>query len=173
MNSDKNLLPDLSLTNTESQALQKIKVIVTTQFPVERMALFGSVVRGEADEESDIDLLVVTRQPLNRRERHQITDIVCEINLDYGTNFSTLVVDGDAWDHGPISLLSIHEEVQREGVLIWHSKKLLPDTFGTFEEMAEFWDTHDVTDYEEYLTPVEVKFLQKGKLYVRNYQSNL
>lgn len=82
------------------------------------MALFGSVVRGEADEESDIDLLVVTKQPLNRRERHQITDIVCEINLDYGTNFSTLVVDSEAWEHGPISLLSIHEEVQREGVLV-------------------------------------------------------
>ncbi|MFN8454965.1 MAG: CopG family antitoxin [Anaerolineae bacterium] len=32
----------------------------------------------------------------------------------------------------------------------------LPETFDTFEEMAEFWDSHDVTDYEEYLTPVEV-----------------
>ena len=31
-----------------------------------------------------------------------------------------------------------------------------PETFDTFEEMAEFWDTHAVTDYEEYLTPVEV-----------------
>jgi len=31
----------------------------------------------------------------------------------------------------------------------------LPETFDTFEQMAEFWDTHDVTDYEEYLTPVE------------------
>lgn len=35
-------------------------------------------------------------------------------------------------------------------------KEPLPETFDTFEEMAEFWDTHDVTDYEEYLTPVEV-----------------
>lgn len=32
----------------------------------------------------------------------------------------------------------------------------LPETFDTFEEMAEFWDTHDITDYEGYLTPVEV-----------------
>ncbi len=32
----------------------------------------------------------------------------------------------------------------------------LPETFDTFEEMAEFWDTHDVTDFEEYLTPVEI-----------------
>jgi hypothetical protein len=35
------------------------------------------------------------------------------------------------------------------------TKDPLPETFDTFEEMAEFWDTHDITDYEEYLTPVE------------------
>lgn len=35
------------------------------------------------------------------------------------------------------------------------TKDPLPETFDTFEEMAEFWDTHDVTDCEEYLTPVE------------------
>jgi predicted nucleotidyltransferase len=118
MRNHKKALSKIPLTIIESQALQKIKSIVTTRFPVERMALFGSVVRGEADEESDIDLLVVTKRPLDRQERHQITDIVCEVNLDYGTNFSTLVVDSQAWDHGPISLLSIHEEIQREGVLV-------------------------------------------------------
>jgi hypothetical protein len=36
------------------------------------------------------------------------------------------------------------------------TKDPLPETFDTFKEMAEFWDTHDVTDYEEYLTQVEV-----------------
>jgi hypothetical protein len=36
------------------------------------------------------------------------------------------------------------------------AKDPLPETFDTLEEMAEFWDTHDLTDYEEYLTPVEV-----------------
>ncbi len=35
-------------------------------------------------------------------------------------------------------------------------KDPMRDTFETFEKMADFWDTHDVTDYEEYLTPVEV-----------------
>lgn len=32
----------------------------------------------------------------------------------------------------------------------------LPGTFDTFEEMADFWETHDVTDYAEYFTPVEM-----------------
>ena len=31
----------------------------------------------------------------------------------------------------------------------------LPETFDTLEEIAEFWETHDLTDYESYLTPVE------------------
>ena len=35
------------------------------------------------------------------------------------------------------------------------TRDLLPEGFKTFEGLAEFWDTHDVTDYAEYLTPVE------------------
>jgi hypothetical protein len=31
----------------------------------------------------------------------------------------------------------------------------LPEEFETLEELSEFWDTHDVADYAEYLTPVE------------------
>jgi len=33
----------------------------------------------------------------------------------------------------------------------------LPETFTTLEELADFWDTHDLTDYEEYLTPVDME----------------
>ncbi len=43
------------------------------------------------------------------------------------------------------------------------TKDALPETFDTFEEMTEFWDTHDVTDYEEYLTPVEIEALVNPK----------
>jgi len=31
----------------------------------------------------------------------------------------------------------------------------LPEEFETLDDLAEFWDTHDTADYEEYLTPVE------------------
>ena len=35
------------------------------------------------------------------------------------------------------------------------AKTELPATFETLDEMAEFWDTHDVTDFAEFLTPVD------------------
>ncbi len=31
----------------------------------------------------------------------------------------------------------------------------LPEDFGTTEAAGEFWDTHDLTDYLEYLRPVD------------------
>ena len=33
----------------------------------------------------------------------------------------------------------------------------LPDEFASEEEAGEFWDSHSITDYEEYLEPVEFK----------------
>lgn len=39
----------------------------------------------------------------------------------------------------------------------------LPETFATLEEMAEFWDTHDIADYEQYLTTVEVTIAAQPK----------
>ncbi len=32
----------------------------------------------------------------------------------------------------------------------------LPDEFKSYEEAAEFWDTHSITDYEEFLEPVHL-----------------
>ncbi len=31
----------------------------------------------------------------------------------------------------------------------------LPDEFSSEEEAGEFWDTHSITDYQEYLEPME------------------
>lgn len=47
--------------------------------------------------------------------------------------------------------------------MVENNRDPLPETFDTFEEMAEFWDTHDVTDYEEYLTLVEATISAQPK----------
>ena len=36
-------------------------------------------------------------------------------------------------------------------------KDALPETFSSYEEAGEFWDTHDSTDYLEHLIPVEAE----------------
>ncbi len=112
-----NTIENEILTRTQMQALNEIKKMIRNKFDIENIILYGSSVRGELDEESDIDLLIITKKALSRKIRHKITEIVFEVNLKYETNYSTFVVDHDSWENGPYSILPIHEEIEREGVI--------------------------------------------------------
>jgi len=107
---------ETSLSSTQSEALREIKARVMAGFPVVDFVLYGSAARGEADEESDMDLMIVVSEPITRFKRHEITDIVFEVNLHFGSNFSTLVVDQESWETGMISVLPLRDEILREGI---------------------------------------------------------
>lgn len=112
-------LDDITLTANQARALDELRQRLFEEFDIEALILYGSVARGEADEESDLDLLVVTFQPFTSRfARHAITDVVFEVNLRYNTNFSTLVVDRDAWDAGVVTVLPLRDEILRDGIAL-------------------------------------------------------
>lgn len=108
----------ISLTSNQREALDEIKRKIQEKFDIKAFLLYGSMARGEADEESDSDLLVVTLTKLTRFERHEITNSVFEINLKYDTNFSTLVIDNESWEGGMISVLPIRDEIIRDGIQV-------------------------------------------------------
>ena len=106
----------IHLTIHQTQALNELQRVLLSQFEIVNLVLFGSVARGEADEESDIDILVLTARPFTRFERHKITDRTFEINLRYNTNFSTMVIDNESWERGIISVLPLHDFILNEGI---------------------------------------------------------
>ena len=83
---------------------------------MDRIVLFGSVARGEADEESDVDLLIVLKDPPSHHLRNRITHVILDINLEYDTNLSELIIDRESWDYGPLSVLPIHQVIEEEGI---------------------------------------------------------
>jgi predicted nucleotidyltransferase len=109
-------LEDLELPPHICQALQAARELITKEFAVDRVVLFGSVARGTADEESAIDLLVVLKDCPDHQMRNRISSIIFHINLEYDTNFSDLVVDQRAWDEGMLLVLPIYAKIEREGV---------------------------------------------------------
>ena len=107
---------NITLAPNQHQALGELRRRLFDEFDIEALILYGSVARGEADEESDLDLLIVTARPLMRPARHEITDMVFEVNLLYGTNFSTLVVDRNSWEAGVFSVLPLRDEILKDGI---------------------------------------------------------
>lgn len=107
---------ETSLSSTQSEALREIKARVMAGFRVVDFVLYGSAARGEADEESDLDLMIVVSEPISRFKRHEITNIVFDTNLEFGTNFSTLVVDQESWETGIVSVLPLKDEIMRDGI---------------------------------------------------------
>lgn len=111
-------LDDVTLAPYQRDALVELRQRLSVEFEIEGVVLFGSAVRGEADEESDLDLLILTKKPMTRPNRHQITDLIFDINLRHGTNLSSLVIDRETWERGVVSVLPIHDEILRDGVAL-------------------------------------------------------
>jgi predicted nucleotidyltransferase len=59
-------LVELPVADGEKAAMEEAKRLLTEKFPVDRVILFGSKARGDDDEESDINLLVLTSNEIDR-----------------------------------------------------------------------------------------------------------
>lgn len=104
------------LSDNERAALVEIKRRVSALFDVRRYILFGSKARGEATPDSDVDLLMITGRQLPHRDRHVISRLITEVNLEYDTLFSFIAVDQSEWNSKLYSYLPIHGNVEREGI---------------------------------------------------------
>ncbi|MBW4481478.1 MAG: nucleotidyltransferase domain-containing protein [Tildeniella torsiva UHER 1998/13D] len=90
--------------------------LLQSQFPVEKVILYGSKVSGQDTDESDIDLLVLTQHPLPWQQRNAITDALFDIELAHDVVISTLVVAQTDWLNGYYTRLPIYQEISQQGV---------------------------------------------------------
>ncbi|MEE8428785.1 MAG: nucleotidyltransferase domain-containing protein [Gammaproteobacteria bacterium] len=90
----------IALEDKDRRAIAATVRLLQQRFPVERVILYGSKARGTDDEESDIDLLVLTSRELGWRERGAVTDALFDIEMDHGVVISALVISERQWSTG-------------------------------------------------------------------------
>jgi predicted nucleotidyltransferase len=106
----------LKLAPSERDALSKLVTEVRASWPDAKFKLFGSKVTGTADEESDLDILILLPGDVTRETRQRIIHMVFDINLALGTNISPLILSEQEWNRGLVTALPIHYYIEEEGV---------------------------------------------------------
>jgi len=106
------------LSENEKKALESLMTELRASWPDVKVKVFGSKVKGVADEESDLDILVLMPCTVLDNIRKGVIHMIFDINLVYGTNLSPLILSADEWGGGLISVLPIHAFIEEEGVTL-------------------------------------------------------
>ncbi|MFH0813303.1 MAG: nucleotidyltransferase domain-containing protein [Pseudomonadota bacterium] len=110
-------LDQLRLTEREKNAIKEATKLLKEKFLVSEVILFGSKARGDDDPESDIDLLLLTPEPLSWRERENIINTLFDVELTYDVVISIMDTTVSEWENGVFTVLPIHKNISRDGVV--------------------------------------------------------
>ncbi len=109
----------LRLAPAVREALDGFSRLIRGRFGarVREVVLFGSHARGEAHEESDVDVLVVI-DDLTRGEQNEIIDAACDVDAatDEPVGLATLVLSTEQVGRYRDTGRRIWRDIEREGV---------------------------------------------------------
>ena len=100
------------------RVLAQFKSLLGEKIPLDRMILFGSRARGDAESRSDADVILIVRRQLNEQEQDHVSDCAWEAGYRDGLVVVPLVFTKEEWDEGPERASLLHKAVDRDGVLV-------------------------------------------------------
>ena len=107
-----------SLMKNESEAIEAAIRMLKSEYSVSKVILFGSKARGDHDEHSDIDLLVVTSILLHWKEEKAVIGALFDIGMEYNVIFSPLFTSVDEWENGIFTEFPVYQEISRDGAVV-------------------------------------------------------
>lgn len=111
-------LNNLKLSEKELNAIYKLKKQLVDRFPRIRIILYGSKVKGNSKEFSDIDVLILLDRKIDTELKKQILDIAYDIELESDIVFGVMIESKDFWDSSLARIMPLHQNIEKEGVLI-------------------------------------------------------
>ena len=109
-------LEQVHLKPNDLAAIAEASALVKARFPVSRVVLFGSKARGDDQDDSDIDLLLLTSAALNDCEKRELRHAIFALQPRWNVMFSPLCIPLKEWEEGIYQAMPLKVFVEQEGV---------------------------------------------------------
>lgn len=103
------------ISGEDRNILNQFTERIRRHFPGARIWAFGSRVRGIAAWDSDLDVCIVLDHVDNKIDG-LVRDIAWEVGFEKDLVISTIVLDSDQFENGPMSESSLVDNILREGL---------------------------------------------------------
>ncbi|UCE04322.1 MAG: nucleotidyltransferase domain-containing protein [bacterium] len=101
----------------EKHILDSFVTMIKKKIHLNRVVLFGSRARGDADPGSDMDVLVIVEE-LKDETQDYISECAWEAGFEHGIILVPVVFSKDDWENGPERYSLLAEAIRSEGVTL-------------------------------------------------------
>jgi predicted nucleotidyltransferase len=104
--------------NADIEMLNRCKKAIRQVVPDADVILYGSRARGEANEYSDYDILILVDGPASIALEAKFIDRIFPLELESGAVLTLMTYSRQEWDTPLYRAMPFHENVDRDGVLL-------------------------------------------------------
>ena len=103
------------MSKEDRRILDRFAARVHERLPDARIWAFGSRVRGDATWDSDFDVFIVLEE-VDQRSDRWIREIAWEVGFENDRVITTVLLDKEQFEHGPMSESTLVVNILREGL---------------------------------------------------------
>lgn len=111
-------MAQVKLKENEKKALQELRERLLKKFPGAEIILYGSKTRGDDEEFSDIDVLILLDEVVNNSLEEEIFSAAFQSELKYDVIFGITVYSKNFWNSKFGKGMPFHWNIDKEGILI-------------------------------------------------------
>jgi len=109
-------ISEAEINGKELESIFELKKRLKEEFPDVGIILYGSKARGDAEESSDIDLLILLDREMTSKLKERTIGIAYDIELKYDVVFSIIVENRKFWNSPPAKTMPLHWNIDKEGI---------------------------------------------------------
>ena len=104
------------MVSFDKSVLARCKTAIKTVVPDADIILFGSRARGNAQEYSDYDILILVDEKSDLKLSERILDQIYQIELETDAMISFVVQNRNIWNTPLSRAMPFHKNIDREGI---------------------------------------------------------